>query len=108
MRQLSMLASLLLCATFLATTAASATPHNANDTERLRVSYADLDIGKKAGAAALYSRFKDAAERFCGMNYIHTYRSVHYTRKARECYMATLDELVAKVDNDIVTELHTG
>jgi UrcA family protein len=103
-----MSASLVLCAALLSTTTAAAAPQHVDDTDRLTVSYADLDIGKKAGAAVLYARFKDAAEKFCGMNYIHTYRSVHFTRKARECYKATLDKFVAKVDSEIVTSLHTG
>lgn len=108
MRQKSLAAGLLLFILFSAMASASATPPADKDVDLVRVSYADLDIEKEAGAAKLYSRFRNAAKKFCGVDYIHVYRELGYTRKSRECYAATLDALVAKMDSELVNELHSG
>lgn len=108
MRLPRLAAGLLLTTLVSVTASASGTPPGSDDADVIRVSYADLDIDKEQGAAKLYSRFKNAAREFCGVDYIHIYRELGYTQKARECYAATLDELVSKTDSELVKALHSG
>lgn len=108
MRQLNTAAVPLLFILFSATACASATPFQGDDADLIRVSYADLDIDKESGAAKLYSRFENAARKFCGVDYILVYRELDYARKSRECYSRMLDELVSKMDSEFVKELHSG
>ncbi len=108
MRHYRLAAALLPLILFSMPAAASDDSKRGVDTDRVSVSYADLNLDSEAGAARLYSRFKHAAEEFCGINFIHVYRELSYTRKARQCYADTLDEFVAKIDSELVEKLHSS
>ena len=74
----------------------------------VKVSYGDLDLEKSAGAKALYRRLQQASRQVCDAGVLRGKRSVREMSDARRCYEETLAEAVARVDNDLVTQLHTS
>ncbi len=89
---------------------ASATPLINDEGEPVvQVSYADLDLSSEAGLVTLYKRIKGAADRACGPQ--HSYRdagSLQQLRDNKQCYNDVLSELVAKVNNARLDEIHAG
>ena len=73
-----------------------------------KVSYADLDVEKEAGAKSLYRRLQQASKRVCGVESIKNAGSIRQVSLAQECYRETLDSAVAKLDNATLTNLHQG
>jgi UrcA family protein len=67
-----------------------------------RVSYADLDISKPAGAKVLYRRIVAAANRVCSVNG-YTYKLTQ--NGARECTNHAIDMAVKDVGSPALSEL---
>lgn len=88
-----------LCLLGIATTWAD--PSGTRSTE---VSFRDLDLNTQSGAAKLYRRIQGAAQRVCG--YEATLDNSQ--RIWRNCVRPTVDAAVAKVNNPLLTALHTG
>jgi UrcA family protein len=69
-----------------------------------RINYSDLDLSRKAGAAALYSRIKSAARQVCdplGASELW----VSYTQ-VRLCVHQAIDRAVADVNAPALTSYH--
>ena len=68
------------------------------------VKYADLKVDTTAGAEALYTRIHSAARRVCG----YDATSVQGPSVWQHCVRPTVDAAVVKVNNPLLTALHTG
>jgi UrcA family protein len=73
-------------------------------TRSAEVSFRDLDLNTQAGAAKLYRHIQGAAQRVCG--YEATLVKAQSTWQ--HCVRPTVDAAVAKVNNPLLTALHTG
>lgn len=73
-----------------------------------KVSYADLNVQKEAGAKQLYRRLQHVSKRVCGVESLKIAGSISVVSQANRCYRATLDSAVAKVNNTALTEIHAG
>ena len=68
------------------------------------VSYADLDLGRAAGARALLLRLRAAAKRVCAPEPT----SHEPTDPYRRCVRSSVDRAVAEVDSSTGLSLHMG
>jgi UrcA family protein len=68
------------------------------------VKFADLKVDTPAGVEALYRRIYAAAQRVC--RYEAT--SIYGPSNWRNCVRPTVDDTIAKVNNPLLTALHTG
>jgi UrcA family protein len=80
------------------------TPALATEPASVTVSYRDLDLSSIAGAQTLYGRIKAAARRVCG------YEGRNLTDQAfwNACYRGAIADAVTKVNNPLLTAVHTG
>jgi UrcA family protein len=69
----------------------------------VRVSYADLDLAKPAGAEALYRRIKAAARKVCGPP--ETREAIAHQRW-RDCYDHAISQAVLDINRQALTALH--
>jgi UrcA family protein len=67
-----------------------------------RVSYADLDISKPAGAKVLYSRIKAAARHVCALN---GYTDLLAMQAVNQCTDRAIDKAVADVGSPALSAL---
>ena len=74
----------------------------------VKVSYADLNLEKQAGAKALYRRLKQASKQACGVRSLRAEGSVSNIVEARRCYREALSAAVEKIDNELVTNIHNS
>ena len=93
------LALVAICLLGVAT--ASADPGGTRSTE---VSFRDLDLNTQSGAARLYRRIQGAAQRVCGYEATLSQAQTIW----QHCVLPTVDAAVAKVNNPLLTALHTG
>jgi UrcA family protein len=70
-----------------------------------RVSYADLDISKPAGAKVLYGRIEAAAREVCLLD---TSTLVGATARDRACINQAIDIAVKHVNSAALSELHSA
>ena len=68
------------------------------------VKFADLKVDTSAGVAELYRRINSAARRVC----LYDASDVQSSRIWQNCVRPTVDSAVAKVNNPLLTALHTG
>jgi len=73
-------------------------------TRSVEVSFRDLDLNTASGAAKLYRRIQAAARSVC--QYEPT--SPRENSIWQYCVRPTVDAAVAKVNNPLLTELHSG
>jgi UrcA family protein len=75
-----------------------------SETRSTEVSFRDLDLNTPSGAAKLYRRIQGAAQRVCG------YEATLVKAQSiwQHCVLPTVDAAVAKVNNPLLTALHTG
>ena len=73
-----------------------------------KVTYADLDVEKEAGAEVLYRRLQQASKRVCGVESIKSAGSIREVSQQQQCYRSTLDQAVAKIANPALTSIHEG
>jgi UrcA family protein len=73
-------------------------------TQSVTVSFRDLDLSRPEGATALYHRIQAAARQVCG------YRGTDLIERAiwTGCYSAAVADAVGKVNNPLLTAVHTG
>ncbi len=74
-----------------------------SETNKVTVSYADLNLENKEDVQALYRRLQRASRKVCGS----TYPGEDHQRIGA-CYRATLSNSVDKADNDDLTRIHAG
>ena len=74
----------------------------------VKVSYGDLDLEKSEGAKVLYRRLQHASRQVCGARGLRGNRSIREAVMAQDCYENALSEAVARIDNDLLTELHSS
>ena len=72
----------------------------------IKVDYADLNLEKEAGAKVLYRRLKNASRQACDVRSLTVAGSVKRMGQMQRCYRDALNAAVAKIDNDLVTEIH--
>ncbi len=77
------------------------------ETDRITVSYADLNIHSAAGARVLYSRLQAASETVCDMEPFRELGSLSRLAEAASCYAETLDEAVAEIDSAALKRIHS-
>jgi UrcA family protein len=92
----------LLAVCLLGTTIASADPPPA--TRSVEVSFRDLDLNTASGTAKLYRRIQAAARSVC--QYEPT--SPREQSIWQYCVRPAVDAAVAKVNNPLLTQLHSG
>jgi UrcA family protein len=68
------------------------------------VKFADLNVDTPAGVEVLYRRINSAARRVCGYEAASVYANSNW----QNCIRPTVDAAVAKVNNPMLTALHTG
>ena len=91
----------LVAICLLGVATAWADPSGTRSTE---VSFRDLDLNTQSGAAKLYRRIQGAAQRVCG--YEPTLAKAQSIWQ--HCVLPTVDAAVTKVNNPLLTALHTG
>jgi UrcA family protein len=69
------------------------------------VSFSDWDLNTQSGAAKAYRRIQGAALRVCGC---YDPTLAHTQNIWEQCVRPTVDAAVAKVNNPLLTALHTG
>ena len=74
----------------------------------VKVSYADLNLKKEAGAQVLYRRLQNAAKQACGVRSLSVEGSVSNIVEARRCYREALSAAVEQIDNEMVTNIHNS
>ena len=70
-----------------------------------RVSYADLDISKPAGAKILYRRIEAAARAVCEPD---AGKDLGAAKRGRACIKQAIDQAVSRVDSVALSELHAA
>lgn len=98
----------LLVIAFLSSQGAIAEVPSKSDTDRIKVSFADLNIHNSAGAKVLYARLQDASEAACKVEPYRTLGSIDRFAKAKQCYNDTLDRFVSKIDSKTLKRLHAS
>lgn len=98
----------LLVIAFLSSQGAIADVPGKSDTNRIKVSFADLNIHNTAGAKVLYARLQDASAEACNVEPYHTIGSIDRFAKAKQCYDDTLDRFVSKIDSNTLKRLHAS
>ena len=74
--------------------------------EAVKVSFADLNLQKEAGARVLYRRLQQASKKACGVEPYRNVGSISEISKMQDCYESSLTSSVAKVDNALLTKIH--
>ncbi|HET7132387.1 MAG TPA: UrcA family protein [Gammaproteobacteria bacterium] len=74
------------------------------ETHKVRVHYADLNLGTASGAEQLYRRISFAAHEVCGDVTVPSF--VNQNRAYRECRRTAVEDAVAKVDRPKLTALY--
>ena len=72
----------------------------------VKVSYADLNLKKEAGAQVLYRRLQNAAKQACDIRSFRVEGSLSNIAESRRCYRGALSAAVEQIDNEIVTNIH--
>jgi UrcA family protein len=72
----------------------------------VKVTYADLNLEKEAGAKSLYRRLQQASKQACGVVSLKSAGSVKIMSEMQTCYRTTLTAAVEKVDNSELTKIH--
>jgi UrcA family protein len=86
------------------TAVAGGKPASLDPIVTVTVHFDDLDTSTAAGSHILYGRIIAAAEAVCNNAAADWYPSQHWARQ--ECFRATLDSVVAKLNIPTVTALH--
>lgn len=78
------------------------------DDNKVRVSFADLNIQSKAGAEVLYARMRRASIDACGVDSYRQLGSLKRVSIAKQCYEKTMDKFVSRIDSEELKKLHNG
>lgn len=74
----------------------------------VKVKFADLNLQKEEGAAALYRRLRQASKQVCGVESLKNAGGVRIIAEQKRCYRDTLDAAVARIDNAELKKIHEG
>ena len=74
----------------------------------VKVSYADLNLAKLEAAEILYRRLQHASEQACGVTSLRNSGSVQRVRDSKLCYRETLTAAVERVDNNLLSQIHSS
>jgi len=74
----------------------------------MKVSYADLNLEKEAGAEILYQRLQKAAKQVCSGRTLTVKGSLTEAAARTSCIRDTLDEAVKHVNNQHVSKIHAS
>lgn len=74
--------------------------------QAVKVSYADLNLQKDAGAKVLYRRLQQASKKACGVESFRNAGSLSEAAEMQRCYQSSLTSSVAKVNNALLTKIH--
>jgi UrcA family protein len=74
------------------------------ETRSVEVSFRDLDLSTASGAAKLYRRIQAAARNVCQYEPTSPREPIIW----KYCVRPAVDAAVAKVDNPLLTQLHSG
>ncbi len=74
--------------------------------QSVKVSYADLNLQKEAGAKVLYRRLQQASKKACGVESYKNAGSLREVAEMRRCYETSLTSSVAKVNSALLTKIH--
>ena len=77
------------------------------ESDRITVSYADLNIHSAAGARVLYSRLQAASEIVCDVDSFRELGSLSRVSEVESCFAETLDEAVAEIDSAALKRIHS-
>jgi UrcA family protein len=77
---------------------------DASATRSVAVSFRDLDLSTPAGAARLYRRIQAAAREVCQYEATSPRGQVIW----QYCVLPTVDAAVARANNPLLTQLHSG
>jgi len=89
----------------VASHAAAAPPSQPSLEPRVTVRFGDLNTSSVEGIRVLYARINDAARAVCDSGALW-YPSVYWTSK--ECYRATVDQVVAKLNLPALSALNVA
>jgi UrcA family protein len=88
--------------------AMASVPGPNQESVRIEVSFADLDLDKAAGIETLYKRLRSAAAGACGPRSLTEAGSVRQVSNNKACFKDLLDRAVRKADNAALTRRHSG
>ena len=74
--------------------------------QSVKVSYADLNLQKEAGAKVLYRRLRQASKRACGVESYKSAGSLKQAAEMKRCYDRSLTSSVAKINSALLTKIH--
>jgi UrcA family protein len=109
MKESNIVKSMLTVVAIVAMSAPAIASTSADDGlkgQSVKVSYADLNLQKEAGAKVLYRRLQQASKKACGVeSYPHS-ASLKAKAESMRCYQSSLTTSVAKVNNALLTQIH--
>lgn len=85
---------------------ASAGPDSELKGKSVKVSYADLNLEKEAGAKVLYRRLQQASKQACGVESLQVAGSVRLITEMNRCYRDTLSAAVQEINSSELTRIH--
>lgn len=77
-------------------------------TEKVTVSYGELDLTNESGRKTLYRRLKAAAGRVCGSTQLRIVGSVSRIAENRTCYNEAMADALDSLAMPAVSRLHNG
>ncbi len=78
------------------------------ETNKVTVSYADLNLENEEGVRVLYQRLKRASKGACGGGSLRHGGSIIMKSSRLQCYRETLSNAVDKFANEDLTRIHAG
>ncbi len=78
------------------------------ETNKVTVSYGDLNLENEEGVRVLYRRLQRTSKDVCGVTSLKIAGSVHWFTESLQCYRETLSNTVEKIDNERLSEIHAG
>ncbi len=109
MKESKLMRGLIAAVVFIALSApaiASVTPEGHLKGKSVKVTYADLNLEKEAGAKVLYRRLQQASKQACGVEKVRTAGSIRVLAEMQRCYKKTLTAVVKKIDSAELTKIH--
>lgn len=77
------------------------------ETNKITVSYADLNLTNEAGVHVLYGRLQQASSKLCDATSVQVAGTIARL-KVNQCYRETLAKAVGQVKNANLTRIHAG
>jgi UrcA family protein len=84
----------------------SASPGGELQGKAVKVTYADLNLEKEAGARVLYRRLQKASKEVCGVESLKNAVSLAIHVEMKSCYNRSLAAAVEEIDSEELTRIH--